>query len=109
MLADLQCIYFRACGFDMALLVERLVFAVGEVVLVGFTGKVYLQWSLQSLDPKRKLGGLGLEGVAVNVRMQKARLSSLSMSLCGPRERSNHNKVMFDCAKSRRGLRSVER
>eukprot|EP00903_Cladosiphon_okamuranus_P012149 g11397.t1 len=29
----------RACGFDMALLVERLVFAVGEVVLVGFTGK----------------------------------------------------------------------
>lgn len=30
----------RACGFDMALLVERLVFAVGEVALVGFTGKV---------------------------------------------------------------------
>lgn len=31
----------RACGFDMALLVGRLVFAVGEVTLVGFTAKVY--------------------------------------------------------------------
>ena len=30
----------RACGFDMAHLVERLLFAVGEVVVVGFTGKV---------------------------------------------------------------------
>ncbi|CAM9107694.1 unnamed protein product [Ectocarpus sp. 4 AP-2014] len=29
----------RACGFDMAILVERLVFAVGEVALVGFTSK----------------------------------------------------------------------
>ncbi|CAN0148375.1 unnamed protein product, partial [Ectocarpus fasciculatus] len=29
----------RACGFDMGILVERLVFAVGEVALVGFTGK----------------------------------------------------------------------
>ncbi|CBJ30347.1 conserved unknown protein [Ectocarpus siliculosus] len=29
----------RACGFDMAILVERLIFAVGEVALVGFTSK----------------------------------------------------------------------
>lgn len=33
-------IIFRACGFDMALLVGRLVFSVGEVALVGFTAKV---------------------------------------------------------------------
>ncbi|CAM9447139.1 unnamed protein product, partial [Choristocarpus tenellus] len=29
----------RACGGDMAALVERLLFAVGEVVVVGFNGK----------------------------------------------------------------------
>lgn len=31
---------YRACGFDMAKLVERLLFAVGEVASVGFTPKV---------------------------------------------------------------------
>lgn len=35
-----HCCAARACGFDMARLVERLLFAVGEVVVVGFTGKV---------------------------------------------------------------------
>lgn len=39
-LVGVNCILNRACGFDMAILVERLIFAVGEVALVGFTSKV---------------------------------------------------------------------
>eukprot|EP00752_Nemacystus_decipiens_P008134 g7274.t1 len=76
----------RACGFDMALLVERLVFAVGEVVLVGFTAKEDAAGPSDPQAPPRSGKGGSAKAKEITVRPTASpRLVKLVQVLLPPR------------------------